>query len=331
MQFRIYMLVLCLCMLLAGPTLAVEKLILQLKWVPQSQFAGYYAAQDRGFYAGVGLDVEIRAGGPRIDPTNIAAAGQADVIVDWMPAALEARERGVPLVNIAQPFKRSASALACRRDKDIIVAKDLRGKTIAMSLNGDEIPFLAWMANLGIPVDGSSEGVTMIEKGAYDVAELLSKTAGCVHVTMYNSYRLLLKAGFTSHDLTVFRYEDEGVATLEDGLYVVEGRLQDPLFVDRMVRFVRASMRGWAWSLENVDAAVGIVMAQAPKGATTIEHQRHMLEIVGDLLATKSWRLDPADYDRTVGILLKSPSRPIITKKPDHAWTRRITDAADEG
>ena len=137
MQPRVYMLVLCLCTLAAGPTLAAEKLILQLKWVPQSQFAGYYAAQDRGFYAGEGLDVEIRAGGPKIDPANIAAAGQADVIVDWMPAALEAREHSVPLVNIAQPFKRSASALACRRDNGIIVPEDLRGETIAVWPNDD--------------------------------------------------------------------------------------------------------------------------------------------------------------------------------------------------
>ncbi len=106
MQPRVYMLVLCLGTLVAGPTLADDKLILQLKWVPQSQFAGYYAAQDRGFYAGEGLEVEIKAGGPKIDPANIAAAGQADVIVDWMPAALAAREHGVALVNLAQPFKR---------------------------------------------------------------------------------------------------------------------------------------------------------------------------------------------------------------------------------
>ncbi len=328
MQPRVYMLVLCLSTLVAGPTLAAEKLILQLKWVPQSQFAGYYAAQDRGFYAGEGLDVEIRAGGPKIDPVNIAAAGQADVIIDWMPSALEAREHGVPLVNIAQPFKRSASALACRRDRGIMVPEDLRGNTIALPLNSDD-SFLAWMANLGIPVDGGSEGVTMIERGAYDAAELLSEAANCLHVTMYNEYWLLLEAGFTSHDLTVFRFEDEGVATLEDGLYVVEGRLQDPLFVDRMVRFVRASMRGWAWSLENVDTAVEVVMEKAPKGTTTIDHQRHMLEVVGGLLATESWRLDPADYERTVSILLNSPSHPVITKKPDDAWTHRITDAVD--
>jgi NitT/TauT family transport system substrate-binding protein len=322
------MLVLCLCTLVAGPTLAAEKLILQLKWVPQSQFAGYYAAQGRGFYAEEGLDVEIRAGGPKIDPAKIAAAGQADVIVDWMPSALEAREHGVPLVNIAQPFKRSASALACRRDRGIMVPEDLRGNTIALPLNSDD-SFLAWMANLGIPVDGGSEGVTMIERGAYDAAELLSGAADCIRVTMYNEYWLLLEAGFTSQDMTVFRFEDEGVATLEDGLYVVEGRLQDPALVDRMVRFVRASMRGWAWSLENLDAAVGVVMEQAPKGATTIDHQRHMLEIVGGLLATESWRLDPADYDRTVSILLRSPSHPVISKRPDHAWTHRITDAVD--
>src|SRR5687768_16534260 len=92
---------------MAGPAEAQDKVVLQLKWVTQGQFAGYYVAQDKGFYEEVGLDVEIKPGGPDIAPPQVIAGGGADVIIDWMPAALASREKGVPLVNIAQPFKKS--------------------------------------------------------------------------------------------------------------------------------------------------------------------------------------------------------------------------------
>src|SRR4051794_9913070 len=93
--------------LMAGYAHAQEPVTLQLKWVTQAQFAGYYAAQARGFYRQVGLDVRINPGGPDIAPPQVIAGGRADVIVEWMPAALASRERSVPLVNVAQPFKRS--------------------------------------------------------------------------------------------------------------------------------------------------------------------------------------------------------------------------------
>src|SRR4029077_1010015 len=97
--------------LAAGAARADDKVTLQLKWVTQAQFAGYYVAKDKGFYKAEGLDVTIKPGGPDIAPEQVIAGGGADVIVDWMPAALAAREKGVPLINIAQPFKRSGMML----------------------------------------------------------------------------------------------------------------------------------------------------------------------------------------------------------------------------
>ena len=94
---------------------AQEKVTLQLKWLPQAQFAGYYVAQAKGYYKAEGLDVTIKPGGPDISPVQVIAGKGADVVVNWMPDALAAREAGVPLVNIAQVFNRSGLMLTCKK------------------------------------------------------------------------------------------------------------------------------------------------------------------------------------------------------------------------
>src|SRR5215213_7633378 len=109
-----------------------DKVTLQLKWVTQAQFAGYYVAKDKGFYKEAGLDVTIKPGGPDIAPPQVIAGGGADVIVDWMPSALAAREKGVPLVNIAQPFKKSGMMLTCRAETGIKAPADFKGKTLGV-------------------------------------------------------------------------------------------------------------------------------------------------------------------------------------------------------
>ena len=76
---------------------AADQVTLQLKWVTQAQFAGYYVAADKGFYEEEGLEVEIKAGGPDISPPQVIAGGGADVVLDWMPSALASREKGLPL------------------------------------------------------------------------------------------------------------------------------------------------------------------------------------------------------------------------------------------
>src|SRR5690606_20202499 len=118
--------------LAAFQALAADKVTLQLKWVTQAQFAGYYVAKDKGFYEEENLDVEIKPGGPDIAPPQVIAGGGADVVVDWMPSALATREKGVPLVNIAQPFKKSGMMLTCRKDTNITKPEDFRGRTLGV-------------------------------------------------------------------------------------------------------------------------------------------------------------------------------------------------------
>ena len=312
----------------AGMAQAESDVTLQLKWVTQAQFAGYYVAQDQGFYEEEGLNVTIKPGGPDIAPTQVIAGGGADVVLDWMPSALASREKGLALVNIAQPFKSSGMMLTCRKDAGIESPDDFAGKTLGVWFFGNEYPFLSWMSQLGLSTDGGEDGVTVLKQG-FNVDPILQGQAACVSTMTYNEYWQIIDAGLTPEELVVFKYEDQGVATLEDGMYVLEENLQDPAFVDKMTRFVRASMKGWKWAEENPDEAAMIVLDNDATGAQTEEHQKRMMGEVAKLTAGSNGALDPADYERTVQSLLAGGSDPVITEHPgDAAWTSMITDAA---
>ena len=314
-------------LMLAGAA-AAQEVTLQLKWVTQAQFAGYYVAQDQGFYEEEGLDVTINPGGPDIAPPQVIAGGGADVIVEWMPAALAAREAGLPLVNIAQPFKRSGMMLTCRNDSGVTSVEDFPGQTLGVWFFGNEYPFLSWMSTLGIPTDGGEDGVTVLRQG-FNVDPLLQNQAACISTMTYNEYGQVLDAGFAPEDLTTFQYEDQGVATLEDGLWVLEDRLEDPEFVETMAKFVRASMRGWDWARENPEEAAMIVLENDETGAQQEHHQIRMMGEINKLTEGSNGVLDPADYRRTVETLLQAGSDPVITQDPgDAAWTHAVTDRA---
>jgi len=311
----------------SGAAMAQDEVTLQLKWVTQAQFAGYYVAKDKGFYDEVDLDVEIKPGGPDIAPPQVIAGGGADVIIDWMPSALASREKGVPLVNIAQPFKSSGMMLTCRKDTGITKPEDFKGKTLGVWFFGNEYPFLSWMSKLGIPTDGSDGGVTVLKQG-FNVDPLLQKQADCVSTMTYNEYWQVIDAGIPPEELVVFKYEDQGVSTMEDGLYVLESKLSDPAFVDVMARFVKASMKGWEWAREHPEEAAMIVLDNDATGAQTEKHQVRMMGEINKLTEGSDGTLDPADYQRTVDTLLSGGSDPVITKEPEGAWTHAVTDKA---
>ncbi|MEA2859141.1 MAG: NitT/TauT family transport system substrate-binding protein [Methylobacteriaceae bacterium] len=306
---------------------ADDKITLQLKWVTQGQFAGYYVAKGKGFYREAGLDVTIKAGGPDIAPEQVIAGNGADVIVDWMPAALAAREKGVPLVNIAQPFKKSGLELTCRKDTGIKAPTDLKNKTLGVWFFGNEYPFMAWMAKLGYKTDGSPGGVKVLKQG-FNVDPLLQKQADCISTMTYNEYWQVIDGGIPADKLLVFKYEDQGVATLEDGLYVLEPKLADAAFVTKMSKFVKASMKGWAYTDAHPDEATKIVLDNDTSGAQTEKHQKRMIGEVNKLIAGSNGRLAEADYDRTVKTLLAAGGEsPVITKPPSGAYTYKVFDA----
>jgi NitT/TauT family transport system substrate-binding protein len=307
---------------------AQDKVTLQLKWVVQAQFAGYLVAKDKGFYKEAGLDVTIKPGGPDIAPPQVIAGGGADVVVEWMPAALAAREKGVALVNIAQPFKRSGMMLTCRAETGIKTPADLKGRTLGVWFFGNEYPFMSWMAKLGNKTDGTADGVKVLKQG-FNVDPLLQKQADCISTMTYNEYWQVIDGGIPADKLVVFKYEDQGVATMEDGLYALEAKLGDPKFSERMAKFVKASLKGWEYARANPAEAVKIVLANDATGAQTEKHQARMLGEINKLTEGSTGKLDPADYERTVKTLLGGGGEaPVISKVPTGAWTHAITDAA---
>ena len=324
-----------LVMLTAGLAFAAhaaDKVTIQLKWVTQAQFAGYYVAQEKGYYKAEGLDVTIKPGGPDISTPQVIAGGGADVIVDWMPSALASREKGVALVNIAQIFNRSGMMLTCRKDSGITSPSDFRGKTLGVWFYGNEYPFLSWMSQLGIPTKGGSNGVTVLKQG-FNVDPIFQKQAHCVSTMTYNEYWQVVDGGLSPSELVVYKYEDQGVATLEDGLYVLEKNLSNSAFVNKMARFLRASIKGWEFAANNPDTAADIVLENDDTGAQTEKHQRRMMREINKLIVGFYSKgqgvgyLKPSDYERTVNVLLASDSDPVITKKPRGAWSHKIWNA----
>ena len=307
--------------LAASHASAADEIVLQLKWVAQSQFAGYYVAKDKGFYEEEDLDVEIKAGGPDIAPEQVIAGGGADVIVAWMGGALVAREKGVPLVNIAQPYQKSGLQLICPKDGPIKTEADFKGHTLGVWFFGNEYPFFAWMNKLGLSTEGGADGVTVL-KQSFDVQPLVQKQADCISVMTYNEYWQAIDAGFKPEVLTVFNYSEMGNDLLEDGLYVLEDKLADPAFKESMVKFVRASMKGWEYAIANPEEAAEIVM---DNGGQDENHQVRMMGEVAKLIGDATGKLDTAVYERTTNALL---DQKIITTEPEGAYTTEITDAA---
>jgi len=318
--------------LAAGTAMAADPVTIQLKWVTQAQFAGYYVAKDKGFYKEANLDVTIKPGGPDIAPEQVIAGGGADVIVDWMPAALAAREKGVALVNVAQYFQKSGMELTCLKSSGVKTPKDFAGKTLGVWFFGNEYPFLSWMAKLNLSTEGGPGGVTVLKQG-FNVDPLLQKQAACISTMTYNEYWQVVDAGYKPSDLIVFKYSDEHVDTLEDGLYVLEPKLADAAFADKMARFLAASTKGWAYAEKHQAEAVKIVLDNDTTGAQTEHHQTQMMSEIAKLLVggTKGLGyLDPKSYERTVDELLSSKSAPVITKKPEGAYTHTVWEASQK-
>ena len=310
--------------LMGTGAMAADDVTLQLKWVTQAQFAGYYVALDKGFYEEEDLNVTIKPGGPDIAPVQVLLGGGADVMVDWLPSALAAREKGAPIVNIAQPFAKSGLMLTCLKEHGITSPADFPGHTLGTWFFGNEIPLLSWMGKLGYSTDGSDGGVT-IQKINFNVDPLLQKQVECATTMTYNEYWQVIDAGLTPEDLVVFKYEDEGISTLEDGLYTTEDNLADPEMSEKLVRFVRASMKGWKYAEENPDEAAEIVLENDQTGAQTEKHQKRMMGEIAKLTEGSNGALDEAAFDRSAAITMEGG---MITKAPEGAWTHEITDEA---
>jgi len=199
-----------------GAGQAADKVTLQLKWVTQAQFAGYYAAKAKGFYTAEKLDVTIRPGGPDIVPEQVVAGGGAQFGIDWLPSLLSARDQGAPLTNIAQVFAHSGMRELAFKTSGIKGPADLRGRKVAVWFGGNEFELLATLEKYKID---RNKDVTLVQQ-PFDMNLLLGKQVDAAAAMTYNEYKQVLDAGVKPDDLVVIDFNKEGTAMLEDGIFV---------------------------------------------------------------------------------------------------------------
>lgn len=317
---------------MAGAAQAQDDFTLQLKWVTQAQFAGYYYALENGYYEDEGLDVTIVPGGPDVNPIQVLIGGGADATVEWLGNPLATREAGTPIVNIAQFYNRSGLGLTCPTSAGIATPEDLAGHKIGSWFFGNEYPTFAFINNLGLAYQGDDADVEVIKVG-FNVDPFLNGEVDCITTMTYNEYYQILDAGFAPEDLTVFQYEDYDASVLEDGLYTLESSLEDPEMRDKLVRFVRASIRGWTDAAADPEGAVDAVLENDETGLSqSMDKQIYAMEQVALLVnadAEPVGYLDPEAFERSVDVLLLGGGdAPVITKRPEGAYTHDIYEAA---
>jgi NitT/TauT family transport system substrate-binding protein len=271
-----------------------DKVTLQLKWVAQAQFAGYFAALEQGYYKAENLDVSIQPGGPDIVPEQVVASGQAQFGIDWMASLLATRETGAPLVNIAQVYTRAGMRQLSWKDTKIASPADLKGKKVAVWFGGNEYNLLATLSKYKL---NKESDLTLVQQ-PFDMNLLLNKEVDSAAAMTYNELYQVLSAGHKIDELNILDYNAEGTAMPEDGIFVSGDWLKDAKNKDIAARFLRASFKGWAYCRDNADACVGYVLKQDSGGVMTKEAQKWQMDEVNKLI----WG-DPINKDTKIGFL----------------------------
>jgi NitT/TauT family transport system substrate-binding protein len=302
---------------------------LQLQWVVQSQFAGYFAAVDQGFYADEGLDVEILQGAVDIVPQQVLASGQSEFAVAWVPKALVSREEGAAIVNVAQVFQRSGTLEVSWADSGISSPADWAGKKVGTWGFGNEFELLAAIRQAGLNPDSDLE----IVQQPFDMSLLLNREIDAAQAMTYNEYAQVLEAEnpdtgelYQPEDLVVIDFNEVGTAMLQDALWAREDWLSDPANQDITLRFLRATFRGWVYCRDNFEPCVDIVLSNGPTLGRG--HMTWQLNEINKLIWPSPQGLgvmDQALWDQTVEV---ATGQAVITAAPDASALR--TDLAEQ-
>jgi NitT/TauT family transport system substrate-binding protein len=286
----------------------LQKVTLQLKWVTQAQFAGYYAAAEQGFYEEEGLDVEIKPGGPDIVPEQVVLGGQAEFGINWLDNTLATRDQGGQIVNIAQVFARSGMTEVTWKDTGLDDITDLRGKKVGVWLGGNEHKLFAALTKNGIDPEEDAEIVAQ----PFDMNLFLNREVDAAAAMTYNELAQVLEQEnpdtgelYTLDDLNVFLMSDLGTGALEDGIFVREDWISDEANQDIAVRFLKASFKGWVYCRDNFEECLQHVLDNGPTLGEG--HQRWQLNEINKLIWPNSEGIgimSPADFGNTAQIAL---------------------------
>jgi len=286
----------------------LTKVRVQLKWVAQAQFAGYYAAVDQGYYADQGLDVQILLGGPDIDPVRVVASDGAEFGTTWVPAMLAAREGGADVVDISQVFQRSGTLEVSFKDKNITKPEDLKNKKVGSWLGGNEPELFAALNKVSINPDDKAQ--VEIIKQDFDMSGLLGGSLDAAQAMTYNEFAQVLEAKnpatgnlYQASDLNVISFNDVGTGMLQDAIFARESYLAKPGSEDIAVKFLAASLKGWIYCRDNSQACVDIVL----KNGSTLgaSHQAWQMNEINALIWPSPdgiGKRDSAAWDQTVEI-----------------------------
>lgn len=303
-----------ICCLAAGVSAQDDlvKIRLQLQWVAQSQFAGYFAAHDLGFFEEEGLDVTILEGAVEIVPQQVVASGGAEFGIAWVPKVLESNEAGVNLVNIAQIFQRSGTLMVSFVDTGVEAVEDFAGLRVGTWGFGNEHELFAAMRAAGIDPENTDD-VTIVQQ-PFDMSLLMNGDLDVAQAMTYNEYAQVLEQVnpdtgelYQPEELNVIDFNDVGTAMLQDHVFANAEWLAEEGNADIAVAFLRAVYRGWIHCRENFDACVEIVL---DNGSTLGEsHQQWQLNEINKLIWPSPAGIGIMDADlwaQTVAVSLES-------------------------
>ncbi|TFD85573.1 ABC transporter substrate-binding protein [Cryobacterium lactosi] len=312
---------------------------LQLQWVAQAQFAGYYAAVDQGYYEDEGLDVTIEEGGADIVPQDVLASGDVDYAISWVPKVLGSIEQGANITDVAQIFERSATTQISFKDKNITSPADLAGKNVGSWGYGNE-----WELFAGMQKDGVEVGDISLVQQAFDMNAFLAGDIDAAQAMTYNEYAQVLETInpdtgelYQPEDLNVIDWNEEGTAMLQDAIWANTDKLaDDEAYADQTVKFIKASIKGWIYAAENPEDAATIVADAG--SALPAGHQLWMTNEVSKLIFPSTngvGLIDEAAWANTVDIAMNTKNETggtiITTDPPETAYSNEyVQKALDE-
>ncbi len=315
----------------------LTKVTLQLQWVAQAQFAGYYAAVAEGYYKKEGLDVTIKEAGTDTVPIDVLASGDADYAISWVPKVLGSIEQGTNVTDVAQIFERSGTTQISFKDKGITSPADLKGKKVGSWGYGNQWELFAGMQKAGID---TTNQISLVQQ-AFDMNGFLSGDIDAAQAMTYNEYAQVLetvnpKTGklYTPDDLNVIDWNKVGTAMLQDAIWADADKLaSDKAYRDTTVKFIKASIEGWIYARDHPQDAADLVVKVGSKlGAS---HQLWQTNEVNKLIWPSTDGVGVIDkklWNQTVDIALKTKDdtgSTIITKDPPKtAYSNTYVDKA---
>ena len=294
------------------------------QWIPQAQFAGYYVADEHGFYRKYGIDLTIISGGPERPPGDFLKNRKADFATLWLSSGIQMRAEGVKLVNIAQVIQRSSLMLVAKKTSGIEKPQDINGKKVGLWGPIFQIQPRAFFKkyNLKVKVIRQSYSVNLFLRDGVDVASAM----------WYNEYHTILNSGLNPDELTTFFFHEHDLNFPEDGIYTLEDTFnKDP---DLCKGFVTASIEGWRYTFAHPEEALDIVMKNLKKEhiPATRVHQKWMLERMKDLILAADAHVPMGsllleDYNRVAKGLMDNG---LIKKLPEYTSFYRKCNIYDE-